>query len=86
MAIPGYLVFASFVSVLGRAGSWLSRQSERLMLQIYTISSQSSDQHAAFFSEASDLNLEFNALQHWMQQQLRETKQELMIDRYNMYI
>ena len=45
-------------------------QSERLLVSIYTSSSQSSEVHAAQFSEASQLNLEFNILQSWLQKRL----------------
>ena len=42
------------------------------MVQIYTFSVESSSNHAVLFSEASALNLEFNALQQWMHQQLQD--------------
>ena len=43
-------------------------QSERLLVKIYTFSTDSADYHAVSFSEASALNLEFNAIRQWLQQ------------------
>ena len=45
-------------------------QSERLLLSIYRNSAQSADVHAAQFSEASQLNLEFNVVHSWLEQHL----------------
>ena len=45
-------------------------QSERLLVSIYTSSAQSADVHAKQFSEASQLNLEFNVLYAWLQDRL----------------
>lgn len=45
------------------------------MVQIYSFSVESSNNHAVLFSEASALNLEFNALQQWMHQHLQDQDQ-----------
>ncbi|CAE7019853.1 Ankrd54 [Symbiodinium sp. CCMP2456] len=52
-------------------------QSERLLVNIYRSSAESADVHAIQFSEASQLNLEFNLLQAWLQEQLRLNRSEL---------
>ena len=46
-------------------------QSERLLVSIYRSSAESADVHAIQFSEASQLNLEFNLVQEWLREQLR---------------
>ena len=46
-------------------------QSERLLVSIYRSSAESADVHAIQFSEASQLNLEINLLQRWLQETLR---------------
>ncbi|CAK8998424.1 Ankyrin repeat domain-containing protein 54 [Durusdinium trenchii] len=51
-------------------------QSERLLVRIYTFSTDSADFHANSFSEASALNLEFNAVYQWLQQQIDAKVQE----------
>lgn len=46
------------------------------MVQIYTSSVESSNDHAVLFSEASALNLEIAVLEHWMYQQLGEEEED----------
>lgn len=54
------------------------------MVQIYTSSVESSNDHAVLFSEASALNLEIAVLEHWMYQQLGEEDSQDAGDPLNM--